>query len=113
MCSVAIDPTLSALLEAFQACAAVTREPAWLTERRTTAMQGFVELGLPTRQDEAWRFTDLRPLITANGLPAPALAASADPELIAANRLPGEAHRIVLVNGCVAPDLSEIGLLPR
>jgi Fe-S cluster assembly protein SufD len=112
MCSVAIDPTLSALHEAFWACAAVTREPKWLTERRTTAMEGFIELGLSTRQDEAWRFTDLRPLITAEGLPAPAPTAGADLAMIAANRLPGQAHRIVLVNGCVAPDLSEIGTLP-
>lgn len=111
MCSVATDPTLLALHEAFWACAAVSPEPKWLTERRTTAMEGFVELGLPTRRDEAWRFTDLRPLITAEGLPAPAPAAAGDPAMIAANRLPGQAHRIVLVNGCVAPDLSEIGAL--
>jgi Fe-S cluster assembly protein SufD len=112
MCSVTIDPTLTALQDAFLASSATTREPSWLRERRATGMNAFLALGLPTREDEDWRFTDLRPLISAKGLPAPAVDGTADPALIAANRLQGEAHRLVLVNGSVAPDLSEIGKLP-
>jgi Fe-S cluster assembly protein SufD len=113
MCGVAIDPAMTALQDAFLTGAAAAREPAWLEQWRNRAMQGFIELGLPTRADEAWRFTDLRPLITPRGLPAPAQAASADPFQLAAHRLPGEAHRIVLLNGRVAPDLCQIGDLPR
>jgi Fe-S cluster assembly protein SufD len=113
VCGVAIDPAMAAIHDAFLACVDAAREPAWLAERRTTAMECFIELGLPARSDEAWRFTDLRPLITVRGLPAPAPEASADPFQLASHRLPGEAHRIVLVNGCVAPDLSNIGALPK
>lgn len=113
MCGVAIDPEMTALQDAFLACVEAAQEPSWLAECRTTAMQGFIELGLPTRADEGWRFTDLRPLVTAGGLPTPAPPGSADPFQLAAHRLQGEAHRIVLVNGCVAPDLSCIGTLPH
>lgn len=75
-------------------------------------MNAFVALGLPTRDDEGWRFTDLRPLLSANGLPAPMTGGVAEPAFIAANRLPGDAYRMVLVNGAVMPDLSETGKLP-
>ncbi|MGD0106595.1 MAG: hypothetical protein ABSC06_21530 [Rhodopila sp.] len=113
MGGVAIDPAMTALQDAFLTGAEAAREPAWLAQWRNRAMQGFIDLGLPTRADEAWRFTDLRPLITPRGLPVPAQAVRADPFQLAAHRLPGEAHRIVLVNGRVAPDLSQIGALPR
>ncbi len=112
MCSVAIDPTMSALLDAFWTSIDTTREPAWLTDRRTTGMNAFLAMGLPTTDDEAWRFTNLRPLVSAKGLPAPAVDGIADPAFIAANRLPGKAYQIVMVNGAVAADLSEIGTLP-
>lgn len=91
MCSVAIDPTMSALLDAFWTSIDTTREPAWLTDRRTTGMNAFLAMGLPTTDDEAWRFTNLRPLVSAKGLPAPAVDGIADPAFIAANRLPGKA----------------------
>ena len=33
-----------------------------LAEKRREAFARFEELGFPTRRDEAWRFTNLRPL---------------------------------------------------
>jgi Fe-S cluster assembly protein SufD len=113
MDAVVSDPALTTLRETFLAWTNAAWEPAWLTRRRSAAMRSFAELGLPTRRDEAWRFTDLRPLVSARGLPAPAPDATADLGRLAAHRLPGQAHRIVLVNGRVAPELSEIGALPR
>jgi Fe-S cluster assembly protein SufD len=113
MHAVAGDPAMTTLQETFLARTSVMREPVWLTQRRSAAMQRFAELGLPTRSEEAWRFTDLRPLVTALGLPAPASDVTADFSQLAAHRLPGHAHRIVLVNGCVVPELSEIGTLPQ
>lgn len=108
----ASDSVIEAAQRAFQACAGVAQEPAWLARRRANAMQHFVNIGLPTRGAEAWRFTDLRPLLTGGGLPTPAPDASADPQQLAAHRLPGMAHRIVLLNGRVVPELSQIGTLP-
>jgi Fe-S cluster assembly protein SufD len=106
------DPIVAALTRAFLACAAAAKEPAWLAEKRAAAMQRFSELGLPTRKQEAWRFTDLRPLTASGGLPMPAPGTASDPTRLAAHRLPGTAHRIVLVNGKIAPDLCQIGTLP-
>ncbi len=37
-------------------------DPAWLRERRTAAVARFVEKGLPTARDEAWRHTPVAPL---------------------------------------------------
>ena len=39
------------------AAAHAASDPAWLRARRTAAMARFVERGLPTARDEAWRHT--------------------------------------------------------
>ncbi len=39
------------------AAAHAASDPAWLRERRTAAIARFVEKGLPTARDEAWRHT--------------------------------------------------------
>jgi Fe-S cluster assembly protein SufD len=84
--------------------------PAGFSERRDAALARFETLGFPTRRDEAWRFTDLKKLQRNVFAPAEA-AIHAVPDL-AAWRFPGAAHRIVLVNGRFATELSEIGDLP-
>jgi len=86
-------------------------EPRWLAARREAALEHFAALGFPTRREEAWRFTDLRPLQRAPYPPATAAGRAAPAEL-APWRFAGEAHRVVLVDGRFAPDLSEIGALP-
>ncbi len=48
------------------------REPAWLTAAREAAFARFAARGLPTTDDENWRFTSLRPLSDAVFTPAPA-----------------------------------------
>ncbi|HKR19661.1 MAG TPA: Fe-S cluster assembly protein SufD [Stellaceae bacterium] len=87
-------------------------EPGWLKQRREGAMQRFAELGFPTRKQEAWRFTDLQPLQRAPFPPAAGMgkAAAAD---IAPWLYADAAHRIVLVDGAFAPELSAIGELPE
>ena len=37
--------------------------PAWLTQRRQAALAHAIELGIPTAQDEEWRFTPIAPLL--------------------------------------------------
>jgi len=96
-------------VDAFRARAG---EPPWLAARRAASLDHFAALGFPTRREEAWRFTDLRPLERAIFPPvaAPLRGAAGD---IARWRLPGVTHRIVLVDGGFAPDLSAIGTLPH
>jgi Fe-S cluster assembly protein SufD len=86
-------------------------EPGWLVERRREALARFTELGLPTRRQENWRFTNLRALETTDYSPARG-EATADAGALAPYRIVGASHRIVLVNGRVSPALSAIGTLP-
>ena len=81
-----------------------------LAEKRREAFARFETLGFPTRRDEAWRFTNLRPLQDKTFAPATGKAGAApalEPYFFA-----GETHRIVLVNGRFAPALSKVGNLP-
>jgi Fe-S cluster assembly protein SufD len=92
---------------------ALTRraEPTWLGERRAAAMQRFEELGFPTRRSEAWRFTDLKPLRRTSFAPAGAgvgVAPDLGPWLY-----PAKTHRVVLIDGLLSPELSEVGDLPK
>ena len=83
---------------------------ALLVPQRRAALARFEELGFPTRRDEAWRFTDLRPLQAAFPPAAKTPAGEAD---IARYFFAGETHRLVFVNGRFAPALSKIGALPQ
>jgi Fe-S cluster assembly protein SufD len=88
------------------ATAHAASDPAWLRARRTAAMVRFVERGLPTARDEAWRHTPTGPLAKGSFLPAdPAARASADS--LEALPLPGlRGALLVLVNGRLSPELS-------
>jgi len=90
------------------AAAHAASDPAWLRARRTAAITRFVERGLPTARDEAWRHTPMAPLAKGLFLPAdPAARPSAD-ELAA---LPIEGLHgalFVLVNGRLSPELSSL-----
>ena len=71
---------------------------------RDAAAEAFRAQGLPTRRDEAWKYTDLRP-VAALAFHEPLLAADADPHLPHAT-----GARIVFVDGRFREDLS---LLPE
>jgi Fe-S cluster assembly protein SufD len=84
-----------------------------LAERRREAMAQFEALGFPTRRDEAWRFTDLRPLQNFPPHPNPLPAGEREGEgAISRYFFAGETHRIVLVNGRFSREHSRIGDLP-
>jgi Fe-S cluster assembly protein SufD len=85
-------------------------EPEWLSLKRAAALANFGEKGFPTRRQEAWRFTDLRPLQRRAFAPADAVAAR---PALAAYRIGEAAHRLVLVNGRFRPELSAIAELPQ
>ncbi len=101
----------SAYIEAFRADAHGGPEPRWLVARREAALARFGELGFPTRRQEAWRFTDLRPLQHRSFPPAGAGGTVAPPTLVP-YALDEPSHRLVLVNGRIAPELSAPGELP-
>jgi Fe-S cluster assembly protein SufD len=84
-------------------------EPAWLASTRAAALARFGALGWPSRREEAWRFTDLRPLQRAPYLPASGDAPAVDD---APWRLGGLAFRLVFANGRFAPQLSDVANLP-
>lgn len=84
------------------------REPDALARLRREAFDRFETLGLPTRQQEAWRLTDL------SALQAIAWRQPTD-TLIEAGALPtldGPTHRLVFVNGRFTPGLSRLPDLP-
>src|ERR1700688_4093079 len=79
---------------------------------RRAAMARFGALGLPTRRQENWRFTNFRPLEKSISPPVESSTISASVTVPAAYVLGIPSHRLVLVNGRYAPELSEIGVLP-
>ncbi len=88
--------------------------PGWLAETRRDAMSKFVEAGFPTTRQEAWRFTDLAPILRQPfALPAgPAPEVTA--EFVAAHRVDPDIPVAVVVNGRFDAALSQLdGLTPK
>lgn len=104
----AAAPVLNDLYRpAFDAFLANRREPDAMTQARRQAFERFETLGWPSRQQEAWRFTDLSALNAVSLQPA-------TDALVDAGVLPtlgAPAHRLVFVNGRFAPGLSKLEAL--
>jgi Fe-S cluster assembly protein SufD len=87
----------------------------WLVQARQAAMARFVERGLPSQRDEAWKYTSVAAIDNARFALAPiagqTAAADALADLVAAHAIPG-AHLLVFVDGRLAPTLSRPGRLP-
>src|SRR5690606_26520831 len=89
--------------------------PAGLDARRE-ALDAFLAAGFPTRRDEAWRYTDLKPIAEADFDVAPAetsaevrrkaAALLADAAALPADEASG---RIVLIDGRLDAQLSRLG----
>jgi Fe-S cluster assembly protein SufD len=86
-------------------------EPEWLAQLRRRNLARFAEQGFPSRRGEAWRYLDLRPLEAAPLLPIAAKAALPRTILDRAG-LPNSRHRLVLVDGRFAPELSALAGFP-
>ena len=78
-------------------------------EPRKRALAAFLERGYPTRRDEAWRYTDLKPIAEAE-FDAPAAADARTRERVRARveetAPPADATRIVIADGLVDEALS-------
>jgi Fe-S cluster assembly protein SufD len=103
-----IKPEAAPYIAAYRA-GVDTAEPDWLRARREAAIEQFATLGFPTRNDEAWRFTNLRPLA---GAALPLAAASLPNPAIDGIALGVPTYRLVLHNGIPVPALSSTQALP-
>lgn len=84
----------------------------WIDALRSRGADIYGTHGLPQRRDEYWRYTNLNALAggafrLAEEAPALGLPALPHPNLSGS-----ETHRIVLINGRLRPELSDIGGLP-
>src|SRR5688572_891835 len=100
--------------DAFREFAGARRggEPAWVGRLREGAFGRFEELGVPTTDEEDWKYTNVAPL--ARGAFGPAAAreldgASVEPFVSAEARR----SRLVFVNGVYKPGLSSLEALPQ
>ena len=110
-----VKPEARPYLEAFGhgAFGRQKREPDWLTGYRKGSLARFAELGFPSRRSESWRYLDLRGLEQTPMLPAGRAGVSAATRAqLAEIGLAEVAHRLVLVDGRFAPELSAIEGLP-
>jgi len=109
----AIKAETAPYLEAFRTHVGVAGESDALLDHRAAALKHFATLGFPTRRDEPWRFTNLTPLARAVFPPAPRPAPAQEQMLLDPYLVGGAAHRIVLIDGYVVPELSPVGRLPK
>jgi Fe-S cluster assembly protein SufD len=87
----------------------VGSEPERLRDLRLAAAAHFDRAGFPTTREEEWRFTNLAPIARAELFPAELQridAAEIAPFAFA------DCHQVVVVNGRVAAELSELDGLP-
>jgi len=80
--------------------------PTFVAELRRAGRDRFLEVGLPTPRQEAWRFTNLKRIAETAYGPAPAATADPAPWTVVG------AHLAVMVNGRFSPELSRLGGLP-
>lgn len=84
----------------------------WLRARRESAVVRFAERGYPTPRDEAWKYTNVAPLVKRMLRPAPGGAVS--PADLASFLFPdAEMYRLVFVDGRLVPGLSVLAGLPQ
>ncbi len=89
-------------------------DPAWpLHDVRSAAFERFNALGFPTVKDEAWRYTNPKPITDRIFALAPPASDRISADAIAAYTLvETPCHQLVFVNGRFAPSLSSVGDLP-
>lgn len=82
----------------------------WMRDRRDAAITQVIDLGLPTRKSEAWKYTSLQPLIdTPFSLAEKTTAVDRDQ---IAPFLLENAYHFVFIDGRYAPHLSNLNALP-
>jgi Fe-S cluster assembly protein SufD len=105
-----ISETKQRFLSAFEHAQEIRRgEPAWLGERRRSAIASFRELGFPTTRNEEWRYTNVEPFLSggfelANG-GTPIVQAE---EIFASSFADSAYNRLTFINGVYSAALSSL-----
>lgn len=86
--------------------------PGWLSDLRARAFQTYRAHGLPTRKREAWKYTDLSFLAETAFVPSVDVEIP-EPVFESVPLLDMAVPKVVLVNGVLAPSLSNLDLLPN
>jgi Fe-S cluster assembly protein SufD len=87
--------------------------PVWVEELRKSGARRFEESGYPTDEKlEAWRFTNLRPIVETEWTPAVADEATAE-SVYKEYTFGEDAFEIVLTNGHFSPKLTQLENLPK
>lgn len=89
------------------------RTPPWLAELRNAAMASFAERGFPTVKQEAWRYTNVEPIVALPFGAGGGGIRAVGSEFLDSLWVRDAAARLVFVNGCYAADLSHAEALPR
>ena len=97
--------TLQPYLDAFAEAQAGLPGGEAAQSLRAEAIEALKARGLPSRRDEAWKYTKLK----LDGF-APAVGSKREITPDVLPRLPFPAHRLVMVNGRFRADLSDAGL---
>ena len=92
--------------DAFTAWQAQRQDPTWVSELRLNAFTAFDSLGLPTRRNEEWKYTSLRPVSDINYTLAATLDDSATVRAAIADHIVTDETVLVFVNGQFSPSIS-------
>jgi Fe-S cluster assembly protein SufD len=98
------------LTREFEACRERLPGSADIDRRRREALDEFAQTGFPSRRDEDWRYTDLKPITSAGfvyAAPAEASSDAAEKRLEALGSLRCAA-RLVFLDGRLEPRLSSL-----
>jgi len=81
--------------------------PAWVRRVRAEGLAHLERRGLPTNRDEAWKYTQLAPLVEGTFVPTAEARGAGDLAAVV-ERLGLPGPRLVFVDGRLAPELSSV-----
>lgn len=106
------DVTIPAWLQQSPVSTSIRHESKWIDELRQTHWSGFKKYGLPTKQNERWKYTDLSFLGNKKFTLAPQIKDDSLRYLIDQHRLKqGNSILLVFVNGYFTPQFSDMNKL--
>lgn len=83
----------------------------WFGELREANLARFAQLGIPTRKNEQWKYTDIKPVVEKDYWQSAATEAAISANKLAAFELQGlDPIRLVFVNGYYSAELSETNI---
>ncbi len=87
--------------------------PEWFLQLRQEAAKSFRRLGFPSRKEEAWRYTNIDPILTTRfALAPPATDKAALDRVSDSTFIKLGGPRLVFVNGRFSEELSDLGKCP-